>query len=544
MVHHSAFTSLWANTMRPTNLAFLRIAKRAERQDDEVLQKTFVDFGSVFTALSSIDHQIVFGRRGTGKTHLLSVLRQAKLASGELAIQLDMRNLGSAGGIYADPSIPITQRATRLLVDVLAAIHCRLLEQAVEHDGPVNLGAAGSALDELFEAHCAVKVIGTTMLETIVSAESAASAESKLSFIASPSSASFSGDMKVGQSDREAVSAKKTLTGPEVHRVNFGSVGSALRKVVQTLPKQRLWLLIDEWSEVPLDLQPLLADLLRRAVLPIHGVTVKIAAIEQRSRLLIPDISIGNIGLELGADLSAALNLDDFMVFDNDEEKAVAFFKALVLKHVQVALEAEGISPPRNEGTFMSQGFTQSNAFDEAVRACEGVPRDVIHILSHAAQRAGDETISVGNVRTAAQQWYQASKDAAVSSHEKAKILLTWIVDKVIKERQTKAFLLEAGTRDPLVDFLYDERVLHVLRKSMSAQDVPGKRFHVYGIDYGCYVDLINTNRAPTGLLDLGIATADISVTVPRTDFRSIRRCVLDLRDFHAQFPVVAGPRQ
>lgn len=82
------------------------------------------------------------------------------------------------------------------------------------------------------------------------------------------------------------------------------------------------------------------------------------------------------------------------------------------------------------------------------------------------------------------------------------------------------------------------QRVLHVLRKSMSAQDEPGKRFHVYGIDYGCYVDLINTNRAPTGLLDLGIATSDISVTVPKTDFRSIRRCVLDLGDFYAQFAV------
>jgi hypothetical protein len=528
--------------MRPTNLAFLRIAKRAERQDDEVLQKTFVDFGSVFTTLSSIDHQIMFGRRGTGKTHLLSVLRQAKRANGELAIQLDMRNLGSAGGIYADSSIPITQRATRLLVDVLAAIHGQLFDQAVEHDGPVNLGVAGSALDELFEAHSTVRVIGATILESTASAENAGSAELKLGFTASASAPSLSGEINHGQSGREAVSVKKTVNGPEVHRVNFGSVGSALRKVVQTLPKQRLWVLIDEWSEVPLDLQPLLADLLRRAVLPIKGVTVKIAAIEQRSRLFIPDSSVGNIGLELGADLSAALNLDDFMVFDNDEQKAVAFFKALVLKHVEVALEGEGLPAPKNEVALLSQGFTQSNAFDEAVRACEGVPRDVIHILSHAAQRAGDETISVGNVRTAAQQWYQGSKDAAVSSHEKAKALLTWIVDKVIRERQTKAFLLEAGTRDKLVDFLYDERVLHILRKSMSAQDEPGKRFHVYGIDYGCYVDLISTNRAPTGLLDLGISTADISFTVPKTDFRSIRRCVLDLSNFYAQFQVASNP--
>jgi hypothetical protein len=139
----------------------------------------------------------------------------------------------------------------------------------------------------------------------------------------------------------------------------------------------------------------------------------------------------------------------------------------------------------------------------------------------------------VSDVRKAAQLWYQASKDAAISADDNAKRLLQWIVDKVIKERQTKAFLLEAGTKDPLIDFLYDERVLHVLRKSISAQDEPGKRFTVYGIDYGCYVDLISTARAPKGMLDVGVQSTSFSTIVPRTDFRSVRRCILDLTDFY-----------
>lgn len=521
--------------MKPTNLAFLRIAKRAERQDDDILQKTFVDFGAVFVALSSIDHQIVFGRRGTGKTHLLTVLRQSRRSAGEAAIQLDMRNLGSAGGIYFDPSIPLAQRATRLLVDVLAFVHARLLELAIEHDGVVNLGKAGSALDELFQAHTVVKVVGATTLEAAVSSDNVSGVDAKLSVDAQWSQPSLAAEIKLSESEREAISSKKTVMGQEVHKVNFGSVGDALRKVADTLPKGRLWILIDEWSEVPLDLQPFLSDLLRRAVLPIKGITVKIAAIEQRSRFRISSASAGSIGIELGADLSPAINLDDYMVFDNDEQKAAAFFKALVLKHVQATLEQEGIASPKNEADLISQGFTQGNAFDEVVRACEGVPRDAIHILSHAAQRAGEETISVADVRTAAQQWYQGSKDAAVSAHEQAKSLLLWIVDKVIKERQTKAFLLESGIRDELIDFLYDERVLHLLRKGISAKDSPGRRFHVYGIDYGCYVDLINTVRAPRGFLDLGDAAPDFSVTVPKTDFRSIRRCVLELQDFYAK---------
>ena len=521
--------------MRSTNLAFLRIAKRAERQDDEVLRRTFVDYGSLLDVLASVDHQVIFGRRGTGKTHLLTVFRQRKAEAGELAIQIDMRNLGSAGGIYADPSFSVPQRATRLLIDVLATIHGLLLEQAIEHDGPINLGTAGKALDEFFDAHRSVRVVGETTVESAVSAESAGTAEAKLGLSAS-AAPSLAGEVKEVQATKDTVAAKKVVKGQEVLRVNFGSVGSALRKVVDTLPGSRLWILIDEWSEVPLDLQPLLADLFRRAILPTKGVTVKIAAIEQRTKMLIPDKAVGNIGIEIGPDVSSAINLDDHMVFENDEQRAVAFFRALVYAHVKLTLEGEGIAPPRDERDLISMGFTQANAFEEVVRACEGVPRDAIHILSQAAQRAQDEAISIAEVRRAAQQWYQASKDAAVSAYDDAKRLLLWIVDRVIRERQAKAFLLEAGTRDPLIDFLYDERVLHVLRKGMSAKDSPGKRFTVYGIDYGCYVDLINTARAPRGVLDLGDEQGSEFIgTVPKTDLRSIRRCVLDLPEFYAK---------
>jgi hypothetical protein len=97
---------------------------------------------------------------------------------------------------------------------------------------------------------------------------------------------------------------------------------------------------------------------------------------------------------------------------------------------------------------------------------------------------------------------------------------------------------LKTGVRDVLVDFLYDERVLHVLRKGISAKDSPGTRFNVYGIDYGCYVDLISTAKAPKGLLDLGDDFAEYSGVVPKTDLRSVRRCVLELDAFYG----VAGP--
>jgi len=43
-------------------------------------------------------------------------------------------------------------------------------------------------------------------------------------------------------------------------------------------------------------------------------------------------------------------------------------------------------------------------------------------------------------------------------------------------------------------------RLLHLLKKSISSNVEPGRRYDVFKIDYGCYVDLINTSRAPGGL--------------------------------------------
>jgi hypothetical protein len=103
------------------NLASLKLQRRAEQGDPDVLVQTFVDVGSLFSLLSTQDHQILYGRRGTGKTHALHYLRARVEENGDVPAYIDLRSIGSAGGIYGDPSVPLTERGTRLLSDVLAA---------------------------------------------------------------------------------------------------------------------------------------------------------------------------------------------------------------------------------------------------------------------------------------------------------------------------------------------------------------------------------------------------------------------------------------
>jgi hypothetical protein len=160
------------------------------------------------------------------------------------------------------------------------------------------------------------------------------------------------------------------------------------------------------------------------------------------------------------------------------------------------------------------------------------VPRDAINIASRAAQRCFDgSTIAVPTVRDAAYRWFQQDKGSATNGNELARSLLNSIRDDVIGQRRARAFLLaQDETRHPLIQQLIDDRILHVIKRGYSAQDEPGVRYDVLQIDYGCYVDLINTNNEPLGLLEVVGATGEPGfVEVPADDYRAIRRSILRL---------------
>ncbi len=119
-------------------------------------------------------------------------------------------------------------------------------------------------------------------------------------------------------------------------------------------------------------------------------------------------------------------------------------------------------------------------------------------------------------------------------AYKNAMPLLAWIVEHVINKRQARAFLLRNDSVDDMINFLYDSRILHIIKQNISSRDNPGMKFNVYSIDYGCYVDLINTTRYPLGLFQQELENGEIEYCqVPQDDYRSIRRAVLDMDEFY-----------
>lgn len=517
------------------NNAFMKFERRAEGADVRKLVETFVDVGPLFTQLGNTDHQIVHGRRGTGKTHALVFLAETRASAGDLAISCDLRTLGSNQSIYAKPDLPVSERGTRLLIDVLTELYNGLFRFAVDQTDRVNLKIVGPLLDQLADAIGQVRVEGTVQVETKATDKKVEAKEAGAGVTAgAASTANLNAKASLGQ--ETAREARVSRTGSEHYYVHFGQVMSPLRDIMASMPSVRVWLLLDEWSTLPLDLQPYLADLIRRCICPIKGVTVKIAAIEQRSSFKIPLAQGSYIGLELGTDIPGDVNLDDFMVFDNQPERARDFFKRLFFNHIN-ALEIDDAEMPKSADQLISAGFTQVNVFDELVQAAEGVPRDAMIILSTAAARALDQRISMKEIRDAARDWYQRGKERDLSTSERCVRLLNYIVDDVIGSKSARAFLLRSNTRDSLIEQLFDARVLHIVKRNVAGKDQPGVRFDVYKLDYGCYVELVNTAKAPKTLLALGEGDDldEKKRQVPQDDYRSIRRAILDLPEFYKQ---------
>ena len=506
-----------------------KLTRRAERMEPSQQAETFVSLGGMEHSLLNSENRVVFGRRGTGKTHIMSFVAEAARKRGDLAVQIDLRSVGSNSYIYVDASLSVAERATRLLKDFVAAIHDRLLEE---------ITAPRSRYDA-YRLYAPIDKIGSSVKEIIIKdsietrTASTGSTEASVEASGQTKLAPTSGSTEI--SGRGSLKGARTSTSETLERahsrlsVNIGQVNRCLSDLSSIFDK-RIWILVDEWSSVPEILQPYLADFVKRCFFPIPKYTVHIAAIERRSNFRIGD-GAESIGIELGSDASADINLDDYLVFENDPSRSISFFQEMLYRHAIAVAERQNAFLS-NSNQFLGAVFTQVHTFRELVRACEGVPRDAINILQIAANRAQDEKISVPHIRSAAKDWYDRDKSAYLQSSPEADKLLQWIVSIVIGRRKAKAFLVSSNARNEFLERLFDERILHIAKRSYSAKHDPTKRYKIWKIDYGCYVDRVNTSQGPTGFLFDNEDLVNERFVVPEDDSRVIRHAVLDLDEY------------
>jgi hypothetical protein len=140
------------------------------------------------------------------------------------------------------------------------------------------------------------------------------------------------------------------------------------------------------------------------------------------------------------------------------------------------------------------------------------------------AHRRGRDSIDLKAVLEAARQWFEQDKSRHLDNHLQA--VLRTIVDDVIGSRRARSFLLPRELEShPVVQRLFDARVLHHMQRGYADKDNPGIRYNIYTLDYGTYVDLLSTRKELE--VDLVEGEETEGRVVPFDDKRSIRRIIL-----------------
>lgn len=147
--------------------AILQIQLRADKWDDNSLVKSFVKVGPLIPLLDSENNQIIFGRRGTGKTHVLRYFKNIKDGQSDCCIFVDLRKIGSSNSIYADQSLPIEQRALRFFIDIIKVLSDEIISYIIMSDEHKDayLNEITPLLDQLNQTWTKSAIMGEVISE-------------------------------------------------------------------------------------------------------------------------------------------------------------------------------------------------------------------------------------------------------------------------------------------------------------------------------------------------------------------------------------------
>ena len=470
----------------------------------------------------SIKDQIIYGRRGTGKTHLLKALQEKLLADDQkyLPVYIDLRTfkptLESDNDLYY--ALIIFQE---IVVEVLKCVYVNLdylyqdytVEQQKIIIDPQRRKIL--ALLEKFNRSFDGKSF-TKMGETGFRVNEVKKLATNLKIAKIPE---LFGSKEV---NKEIESEDE-----KIKYISFSDMSDAISELLEAVDIDRIFCLLDEWSEIPETSQYILAEFLKRTFVP-KKVTLKIAAIPNRTQL----ISENRIGLEDGGDIFG-FPLDNRYIYELYPEITKAFFNELLYKQLylmdpqlyEIFYDNKEKRPVHN---FINI-FLANQALREILIASAGIPRDFLNIFISAYNifftKTNNRHLVVADIRNATVEWYGVDKKKTVDANSNAKLLLDKIINDILITKKRCHFLIpEKYEKVKELNDLIDLRVIHLRKRGISHKGNKGVVYNVYYLDYACYTSTnLYHNKINTTLLN-EIETID--------DFREIRRVSLEDKFF------------
>lgn len=234
--------------------------------------------------INNINNTVVYGRRGSGKTHLLKALSEEILNRYSedkiYPVYIDLRRIiPLVSPEIENKEIDALLIFKYLIQEVSLNLHVNIPFITEENEFNLNndplFNEKKEKLDVLFES----------LYLEFDGRELKKSNDLKVSL---EEIKSLSGEVNISKNPSAKVSAlgeiKKSTQSERRGHISILHITNALDEILETLDLRFLVILVDEWSEIPREIQPSLAEIFKKTFSAINVVT-KIAAIPNRTML-------------------------------------------------------------------------------------------------------------------------------------------------------------------------------------------------------------------------------------------------------------------
>ncbi len=509
------------NWMEQWREATRHLSYRAESLENA--SNTFAE--TTFVQMLMVNrNQVVFGRRGTGKTHLLMRVYEEYVSNFDtyktIPISLNGSALRqSAISVVDNPEL----KGLSLYVDLVA----RLADQL---HGFINDKLDASVWDRLVGGERSVKAKRAKKLASDLAAliqagevrvmpagevsDETKSLQEASAEVSAGVGVNLSDPKKIGWELKAGAKAgsKKLKTDLRTKKLKgrvilpFSEVSRSLEELLGILQDASLVLLIDEWSDVDLDIatQPYLADMLKRTLASVRGMHVKLACIPMRTHLATRVTKAAPIplGYEVGNDIFTDIDLDEAGYTENDLSRICPFYFALLQKHIGIRFKPESQMQPKDFESFLFENiFEDVEVFSELCQAAACVPREFLQLFQNASAMQEDarrRKLGMREIRVASKRNYNEKKQKVRIDSPEMKIH-DGIYASIVVPFNTYLFLVrERHVVDPRIQILWTEKLIH--RLPYDYEDPKTLETCVYFLmDHGRCVSITEQQAAEKG---------------------------------------------
>ena len=463
--------------------------------------------------------QVIYGRRGTGKTTLLGALQETVLNN--FAVE---RNLCVLINVYDCLLSPVGEevsakvRALAYFQAFIENLSAKLMDFYLKKNHKPGLSGwlngLSSRKSTIEDGLLNVAILAQTgrpvgaysryahTLTGVDRDELEHGLRGGLRAGLAPASIGLSGSLGSHAAHRRARSQAEEhrVESPAVPR--FDLVRKELVSLLDLMDVGTLYILIDEWPALDksclTEIQPRFAELLKRTFGGSRRFCVKIASSRHNARFSNRGNGHSYIGLEMNADVFEGTNLDHVFM---EEIELDRFYQQMLFTRLTYCVDELKVFRAKGsergamipDQQFVLSIFADDDGFRELVKGAGGIPRDFLELFNQLAHRHGysvERLWRVGTVRGCVREVSVASKEYEIEYKSDADRVRVRIMD-VIGRTRSRVILIRRDdlvAHDAIVDELFEKRILHQFPSSR----VPGflrPRFAAFLIDYGQFLD-------------------------------------------------------